>query len=227
DTSAIANWCHKHLEKLLTKEGATLLQPGYRSERERFIDQTTSALEVLTKQLQVSDVVTVNMEVQQDGNFIGGDLNGSIDLLATNSAGQEAVIDIKWAGYKSRKDKWVKRDYLQLAIYAHLRLQANGSYPALAYFFVNDQKLLSNDELFFPKSEVVSHQDKLTLGNYWQDIEKTWKWRRQQLDSGLIEVTVRGTEATDASNPDDGLTLPEHSDTYNDYSTLTGWEQDA
>jgi PD-(D/E)XK nuclease superfamily len=227
DIQEIASWGHKYLDPLLAEEGATLLQPGHRSERERFIDQTIFALQELTRQLQASNVVAVKMEDQQTGTFIGGNLNSSIDILAINNDGLEAVIDIKWAGYKGRKNKWIAQDYLQLATYAHLRRQANGSYPALAYFFIQDRKLLSNDGDFFPNSEVINNQDKLTLANYWHDIETTWKWRRQQLDNGLIEVTVQGTEATEKSNPDDGLTIPEHSDTYNEFSTLTGWEQQA
>ncbi len=223
----IASWSQKHLDKLLPEEGATFLQPGHRSEHERFIDQTISALEELTRQLQASNIVSVKMEDWQKGTFTGGKLSGSIDMLAINSNGLEAVMDIKWAGYKGRKNRWLSQDYLQLATYAHLRRQINGSYPALAYFFIQDRKLLSNDGGFFPNSEVINNQDKLTLANYWNDIETTWKWRRQQLDNGLIEVTVQGTEATEKSNPDNGLAIPEHSDTYNEYSTLTGWEQEA
>jgi len=227
DIKEIANWSQQYLDKLLAEEGATFLQSGHRSERERFTDQTVSALEELTRQLQASNIVAVRMEDWQKGTFTGGELSGSIDILAINSDDLEAVIDIKWAGYESRKKKWRAQDYLQLATYAHLRRQANGSYPTLAYFFIQDRKLLSNNGDFFPISEVISNQDKLTLASYWNDIETTWKWRRQQLDNGSIEVTVQGTEATEMSNPKDGLTIPEHSDTYNEYSTLTGWEQEA
>jgi len=227
DIKSIAPWGQIYMDKLLTKEGATLLQPGHRSERERFIDQAISALEELARQLLASKVVSVKMEDWQKGTFIGGNLSGSIDILAINGDGLEAVMDIKWAGYKGRKSKWIAQDYLQLATYAHLRRQAKGSYPALAYFFVQDRKLLSNDINFFPNSEVISNQDKMTLASYWNDIETTWKWRRQQLDDGLIEVTIQGTEATEKSNPDNGLVIPEHSDRYNEYSILTGWGQDA
>ena len=58
----------------------------------------------------------------------------------------------------------------------------------------------------------------------WQKMEKTWKWRRQQIDKGLIEVTVTGTESDEGSDAgEDALLIPETSDSFNDYWVLTGW----
>ena len=44
----------------------------------------------------------------------------------------------------------------------------------------------------------------------------------------MIEITVNGSETTDDSSPGEaGLPMPEHSDTFNDYAVLTGWEDNA
>ena len=55
-------------------------------------------------------------------------------------------------------------------------------------------------------------------------MKETWQWRRNQLDRGLIEVSVTGTEVvTDLQPSEEGLDIPETSDRFNDYKVLTGW----
>jgi len=223
--SDIDVWCREHFQTLLPTSGATLLLPGLRPERERFIDQCCTGLKELCHHLQSASVVSVTMEANQKGAFRGGQITGSIDVLAINDRGQEAVIDIKWAGYKGRRKKWSEGDYMQLATYAHLRKQATGSLPALGYFFIQDMKLLANDSDFFCSGELLESHDKLTLTQYWADIEDTWTWRREQMDTGLIEVSIKGTEQTDESQPEKGLVIPEASDQYSEFATLTGWEE--
>lgn len=227
EISQVKSWSSEQFEQLLPQSGATLLMPGHRMERERFTEQCGSALVELCQQLQSANVVSVEMELWQEGHFAGGLINGSIDILVKKKSGDEAVVDIKWAGYKKRKDRWSEGDYMQLATYAHLRKQAVGRYPVLGYFFINEQKLLSNNDEYFPQAELIADCDQITIASYWNDIENTWKWRRKQLDQGLIEVTVAGTEGTELSQPEQGLVIPECSDQYSDFTALTGWEQDA
>ena len=179
----------------------------------------------LVEHLQSAGVVGVQMELRQEGRFNGGNLNGFIDLLATRDDGQEAVIDIKWGGRKYRRDSLLANSYLQLATYAQLR-RDNGALhsPALSYFIVMDSHMLSLDHAFFPNAETLQPEDEENAAQYWQRVEHTWRWRKQQFDQGLIEVTVSGTEADNKSTPDEnGLELPEASDSFNDYRVLTGW----
>ena len=227
DCSGIEDWCEKALYALLPLSGSIMLLPGHRVERECFITQCAGALAQLCEQLQSAEVVKIAMESSQVGTFIGGELRGSIDLLATNVDGEEAVIDIKWSGYSYRKKSWEQGDYLQLLIYAQLRRQRTGKIPALAYFIVEDGQLLSNSVEYFPKAQIIPEVDNLAIAEYWMKLENTWKWRRQQIQQGRVEVTVSGTEATEDSRPDSGLEIPETSDTFNDYAALTGWGEDA
>ncbi|WGL16268.1 PD-(D/E)XK nuclease family protein [Microbulbifer bruguierae] len=227
DCSAVEDWCQKSLYALLPLSGSTMLLPGHRAERERFLMQCAGALAQLCEQLQAASVVKVAMESPQSGDFIGGQLRGSIDLLATNVDGHEAVIDIKWSGYKYRKQSWEEGNYLQLVTYAHLRRQITGRIPALAYFTVSERQLLSNSVEYFPKAQLVADVDNLAIAEYWKQLEDTWKWRREQLGMGRVEVTVSGTEPTEESQPDTGVDIPETSDTFNDYAALTGWEENA
>ena len=169
------------------------------------------------------------MELQQEGQYAGGKLNGSIDLLAARADGTEAVVDIKWGGKRYRRNALLANSYLQLATYAQLR-RNNGATqsPALGYFIVMDATMLSLDHSFFPNAEILKPDGEENAANYWQRFEHSWRWRKSQLDRGLVEVTVSQTEPTEDSTPaDDCLAIPTASDTFNDYRVLTGWGENA
>lgn len=229
DPGTTANWVDEHIRTLLQQEGALLLEAGRQAECERFITQVQDSLTTLVEHLQSAGVISVQMELWQEGRFAGGVLNGSIDLLATRADGSEAVIDIKWGGKKYRREALLANSYLQLATYAQLR-RNNGAVlsPALSYFIVMDSTLLSLNHTFFPNADILKPADDENAAQYWQRFEQSWHWRSKQFERGLIEVTVSGTELTDESEPGEHcLELPEASDRFNDYSVLTGWEENA
>lgn len=225
DTRGIDDWVDAYMPTLLQQEGAVLLEAGRQAECQRFITQAQESLTTLVEHLQSAGVVQVQMELHQDGLFAGGKLTGSIDLLATSADGREAVVDIKWGGKKFRRESLLANSYLQLATYAQLR-RHNGAelLPALSYFIVMDAHLLSLDHDFFPNAEILRPEGAESAAQYWLRFEQSWRWRKAQLDRGLVEVTVSETETTADSTPgDDGLPMPDASDRFNDYHVLTGW----
>ncbi|MBK6740472.1 MAG: PD-(D/E)XK nuclease family protein [Haliea sp.] len=229
NTGAIDSWVDTHIRTLLQQEGALLLEAGRQAECERFITQVQDSLTTLVEHLKDASVASVQMELGQEGQFAGGLLNGSIDLLATRSDGTEAVVDIKWGGRNYRRKSLLANSYLQLATYAQLR-RGNGAAqsPALSYFIVMDSTMLSLGHAFFPNAEILQPGSEENAAQYWQRFERTWQWRKQQFDRGLVEVTVSDTEPTADSIPDDDcLDMPEASDAFNDYSALTGWGSNA
>lgn len=229
NTVAIDSWVDAHIRTLLQQEGALLLEAGRQAECERFITQVQDSLTTLVEHLKDASVASVQMELGQEGRFAGGQLNGSIDLLATRSDGTEAVVDIKWGGRNYRRKSLLANSYLQLATYAQLR-RGNGAAqsPALSYFIVMDSTMLSLGHAFFPNAEILQPGSEENAAQYWQRFERTWQWRKQQFDRGLVEVTVSDTEPTADSIPDDDcLEMPEASDAFNDYSALTGWGSNA
>ena len=183
----------------------------------------------LVAHLQQAGVVAVAMEQELQGSFSGGRLTGSIDLLALGADGREAVVDIKWGGRKYRRQSLLDGSFLQLAVYAQLRRAAGVSQsPCLSYFIVSDAHMLSLNHTFFPAAEIVAPPADAGPEEYWHRFEHTWRWRRQQFDRGLIEVTVTGTEPdTDSSPGEDGLPMPATSDSFSDYRALTGWDDNA
>jgi len=223
----VSDWVMAHFDELLKKEGAVLLMPGRRSECEYFKQQSVLALKGLVEQLQAARVVQVLMEEPQEGSFVGGELNGSIDLLTINAEGVEAVIDIKWGGSKYRRDSLRQDDYLQLATYARLRKEKTGNWPELGYYLITEHLLLTTSLDYFPKGEQVVSESGESTAAYWKRAEQTWQWRWDQVERGLIEVTVSGTEPNIESQPGEyGLIIPESNDRYNDFSALTGWRDE-
>ncbi|MEA3413720.1 MAG: PD-(D/E)XK nuclease family protein [Pseudomonadota bacterium] len=229
DLERIPEWTDDHLPALLTEEGALLLEPGRQAECERFITVVKDSLKTLVDHLLQAGVVQVDTEIWQEGHFTGGRLNGFIDLLATTAEGREAVVDIKWGGNRYRRESLIQGSYLQLATYAQLRLAAGASScPELSYYIVLDTHMLSLDHGFFPEAERIVPDTQENPARFWQRFEHTWRWRKSQFNQGLVEVTIAGTEPTADSQPgEEGLLLPDASDSFNDYRVLTGWEDDA
>ncbi len=220
----IPAWVDEQAPTLLRQEGALLLEAGRQAECEQFVADLQLALEALLRHLQQAGVVRVEMELQQQGAFAGGQLQGVIDLLATDGDGREAIVDIKWGGRRYRRESLLAGSYLQLATYSQLR-RTGGAPPHLSYFIVENAHMLNVDHDFFPEGERVVPQDRESPEQYWRRCEFTWQWRRAQLEQGLVEVTVAGTEPDERSQPGErGLLLPKASDAFNDYAALTGWE---
>jgi hypothetical protein len=120
--------------------------------------------------------------------------------------------------------------HLQLAVYAHLRKQMTKSpqWPPQAYFVIEDAQVLAQDNGAFPKAVLYPADNGETTQDLWRRFEATWKWRRAQLDKGLVEVTVEGTEPDgDSDPPENGLVFQDVYNRFNDYPVFTGWGEDA
>ena len=84
--------------------------------------------------------------------------------------------------------------------------------------------MLAQNTDYFPEAIEIKPNTDENHAVIWQKMKKTWEWRRKQLDNGLIEVTVGGTEADIHSDPgEDALVIPKSNDDFNDYKVLTSW----
>jgi hypothetical protein len=230
DEKQIRQWLKGNIPVLLEQEGAVLLGPGQSVEREAFIRTAQRALPALVAALKAAGVKSVAVESRESGKFIGGRLNGYLDMLLTGAGGREIVLDIKWGGYRYRMADLKKNLHLQLAIYAYLRKQRTKStdWPPQAYFIIEDARILAQDDEAFPAAALYPADSGETTKDLWKRFEATWKWRRTQLDKGRVEVPVEGTEPDGNSNPPaNGLAFEDDYNRFNDYPVLTGWGEDA
>lgn len=224
DLSKIDLWTEETLPELLKQEGAILLEEGAFRECVEFQNIMKLAMNSLVKQMVAAGLSATETEKWEEAQFIGGSLQGSIDILAKTPNGKDVIIDIKYGGLPYRREELEKSQYLQLATYDRL----NGGEPYLSYFIIRNAQILNLAHDFFKDGERVDPELGLTPDDYWSNIELMWSHREKALKNGYIEVPVEGTEPNERSAPDGiALELPETNDAFSDYTALTGWETGA
>ncbi len=217
-------WIDTKFSEILTSCGANLLLPGRGTEREELLETGKQAAWALIAHLKSAEVVDIRMEKHLEADFFGGTLGGYIDMLVTNRHGKQAVIDLKLGGLPYRRKELSENKHLQLATYAYLHQKRSGQWPDQAFFILRNGLLLAQDASFFSDALLCSPGEGEDTLSLWLEFEQTWKWRRKQLNQGLIELTVQGTEADDNSAaPDEGVMVEAFNDRFNDFSALTGW----
>lgn len=228
DANQAKRWARDNAAFLIEQQGAVLLTPGRQAEKEHFIGTVSNALTTLVNHLQAARVTSVAMETELNAQFPGGKLGGTVDLIATKATGEVAILDLKWGGFKRRQQMLAEGNYLQLAIYGQLLKQNQDKWPALGYFIVSDARLAVLATDFFPDAVIEQPVNGENLLEFWQRVVETWTWRRTQLEQGLVEVPVTGTEPDELSDPGEfGLPMPETFDQYDDYGALTGWSRES
>jgi hypothetical protein len=221
-------WFEPAFNTLIADEGAILLMPGRSEDLASFRRKLCFAMQQLRAQFIAAKVIKVEPEVTLTGQFVGGIIGGFADLLLTRSDGQQAIVDMKWAGGKKYPEKLANNRHLQLAIYGELQRQKTGQWPRLAYFILNSAELLATDQDFFPQARLIKKKAEVAdegAAHLWQRFLISWQWRRQQLDQGLIEVALE--ESAEPNAPEDGMALDHLNSNYNDYLVLAGWGDDA
>lgn len=222
---ALKAWFPRQFEVVVAEEGAVLLMPGRRADYERLRAVLGRALEEIQRQFGAAGVVLVEPERDLAGKFPGGDLEGQADLVVRNKSGQRAIVDMKWAGANYNQDRLAKNRHLQLAIYAEMLRQETGARPQVSYFILEGSRLLAPDTGFFPEGRPVQSGSSGATPPLWEQFVTAWKWRRSQLDAGMIEVAIDDIDPTpESEGPPDALKPEELREAYNEYRWLVGWE---
>lgn len=221
--AAFSGWFHPAFNELISQEGAVLLMPGRQEELASFKRKLQYAMAQLRSQLRAAGVITAFTEVKLEGHYVGGQISGFSDLLLTRGDGQKAILDLKW-GSKSYQDKLAANRHVQLAIYGELVRQQTGQWPKLAYFSLSTGDLLATDSDYFPKAKQVRKLKQVAeegSPHLWQRFLKTWRWRREQIERGEIEVVLQVHD--DDLPPEDALAAEVLNPKYNEFLALAGW----
>lgn len=219
-------WFAGTFDRLVTEEGAILMQPGRRSDLEGFRIKLLRSVRELRRQLSAAKVTAVTPEMELTGSYQGGKLIGYADIVARKADGSTGIIDMKWAGMKKYPEKLRANRALQLAIYGYLLRQGKGAWPALAYFIMEAGKLLATGQDWFPKAQVVRNETGENTAQLWERFLVTRRWRKEQFQRGLYEVVLDGIpEEPDSTPPKKGLEIEFLSEDYNSCLVLAGWEE--
>lgn len=221
-------WFETHFPQLITEQGATFLMPGRSADLAGFRHRLHRAMSELRRHLALANVHTATPEQTVEGHFTGGTLAGYADLVLerdSRSGADRAIVDMKWSGFKKYSQKLAKNRHLQLAIYAELLRQKAGAWPALAYFILDEARLLAPDDQMFAQARQVKAETDETAAHLWQRFLASYAWRREQLEAGRIEVALEGIPEDEESVPPEEAIAPEYlNESYNDYLCLAGWE---
>ena len=224
----LQDWFAARFPQLIAEQGATLLMPGRRADLAGFRYRLHRAMAELRRQLASAKVRSVTPEKAVEGAFCGGELAGYADLVLERddrSGAGQAIIDMKWSGFKKYSEKLTDNRHLQLTIYAELLRQKTGEWPALAYFILDEARLLAPGDQAFPQARPCPAKEGENAAQLWQRFLVSWAWRRRQLDAGRVEVALDGISEDDDSVPPPDAIAPEYlNEAYNEYLCLAGWE---
>lgn len=209
------------LDGLLVTEGAVLRLPGRDADRRKLLDRCARAAHLLQETLRLGGWSIIGFEHALDGSFAGGPLEGRLDVALERDDGRRAVIDMKWGSRKYRLADLTKNTALQLALYAHLFARDGEPWPATAFLVLDPPSLLSLDRDAFPNALHVDGAG--SAADLWAAVAPTWRWRRAQLDRGLVEVTAAGTDRDGDSSPPPDCRLTEDECHFNEHASLTGF----
>ena len=224
-TEAIHAWLEAKLPPLLAAEGAVLLERGRGVDRQFVTSTLERALLRLIEHFNSARIVNVETEQHEQAPSQGEMLQGDIDLLLTDDAGRQIVMDAKWGSERYRINEMEANRHLQLATYAYLHRATTGAnrWPYPAYYIITTGNVLAPDHGVFPEAIVQTSAAGGTTEDLWAQSEITRAWRREQLANGQIEVNVAGTAPTERSAPPPGgLDTRTDPDRFDDFGWLTG-----
>ncbi len=221
----ISQWIEATSEDLLKKEGATLLLYGREPERKVFLQKVKSAAWNLISMLRSNDWTVLATEKALEGHFVGMPVRGKADLVLQRG-NELAIIDLKWGGLTKRKELIKNEEDLQLVLYAHL-LPPEGQWPHTAYFILETGKLVARNNVAFKEATLAGKgQDDHAevCQRIFERMEKTFAWRLEQLQNGLLEIRTERTsnelEEIHAAFLADLLEMKREDARWDDYRTL-------
>lgn len=224
---AFASWFETAFTELITQDGASLLMAGQGAELMRFRHLLQRSLLALRSGLRQIGCGRLQTERCLEGMFSGGRLVGFSDLEAERPGNGRLLVDLKWSGQKSHGERLGRNGHLQLALYAELLAQQTGNAPDVLYFIFDTARFLAQEAGIMPDADLFLSRNGEGTSELWQRFNETWRWRRQQLDHGAVEVVFDDIPATAESQPPPGcMDLEVLDPAYNEYRTLAGFGAD-
>lgn len=213
------------LKTLLSTEGAVFLLPVHVSELQTLITKLKRAAWAMAGHIKDNGWTVVGTEYGVKGKLGKQDLEGSVDLLLEKPDESLAVVDLKWGRTKYLRDKLRENRATQLALYAHM-LKSKMKMPHVAYFSFSEAVLIAPDHKAFKSARLAEIPMGESLETLIATMNKTFNFRRSQLNSNSIEVPVTGTVLDpEIQIPEDVLVDQKRESNPAEYRALVGWEE--
>jgi ATP-dependent helicase/nuclease subunit B len=197
-----------------------LFLPGNDSQRGRVRMVATRTARELYRLMRDARLSVRATEQQRSGKAFGTAFEGRVDLVLGDPP---RILDLKWAGVTRREQALERGTALQLAAYAFLEGQADESFPPVAYFIMERQRLLTTDATAFDGAEQI---DGPSPRETWQMLVAThaeaWaRVQRGQLDAPGV-VLEDGDKPREAAEVVDGRIVVPPGCGYCDFAALCG-----
>ena len=177
--------------RALVRKGALLLLPEYHLEMERLRYKLRECVGKLTTIIQENGLIVIQCEQKEEqdlGLENGVIVQGFIDMILQDKAGNDVVFDLKWASKKDKfKDILEKNRALQLAIYKAMLMKHENHSQSVrtAYFVMPYGKLLSTDDFIGENVELITpdiQADVIT------QLRNGYAKRVEEINEGRIET---------------------------------------
>jgi hypothetical protein len=206
------------------QEGATLLLYGREPDKNRFLNQVKKAVWSLIVLLKSNDWKVLHTEYDLQGSFVNLPVKGKADLILVRGE-EHAIVDLKWRGLNSRKEMIKNNEDLQLVMYANL-FPPEDYWAHTAYFIMQEGKVVARNKYAFKEAIVAGNdmEHKAANAQIYGLMEKTYTWRMNQINQGLLEIRTKNTaselDALYAADAFDILEMKTENARYDDYRGL-------
>lgn len=189
----LTNQYENVLQEVTKEKGGILLLRENTVELRLFHDNLLENLHSLLRIIKANNLTALSREQYIGGNIglLDGDndpkVNGFIDMLLEDRDGNIVIFDFKWTSSKTWHKKLLEENAsIQLAIYKHMiELTMKRNVAATAYFtmpyhqmFTTSERLRGDDVVIVQPTDTSPLLPKIV---------NSYRFRRQQLESGLIE----------------------------------------
>lgn len=187
----VNNHYEEELSRALSKKGALLLLPEHHLDRERLRYRFRSCVNKLATIIQENGLTVIQCEQkeEQDLDFEGGIiLQGYIDMLLRDKAGNDVVFDLKYVSKKDKYESVLKNNRaIQLAIYKAM-LEKHDPAPKsvrTAYFVMPYGILFSTDDFCGENCRYISPRIQSEL---MPQLRNGYAERVKEINNGRIET---------------------------------------
>ena len=188
-------------DKMVETKGAILLLQENAIERRQLFENLRECIDHLIDIIEKDNLHVAACEMQLDGNTFGTpddetpSMHGYADMVLARENGQHVIFDFKWTTSKSYYQGLLKKNRSsQLAIYAELlsELTDDQALPT-AYFLMPLGRLFSTVEFKSYWANRIELADDAVEGNIINKIVASYRYRRDEIMSGKIEMGEGGS----------------------------------
>ena len=188
-------------DKMVETKGAILLLQENAIERRQLFENLRECIDHLIDIIEKNELHVAACEMQLNGNTFGTpddetpSMHGYADMVLARENGQHVIFDFKWTTSKSYYQGLLKKNRSsQLAIYAELlsELTDDQALPT-AYFLMPIGRLYSTEEFKSYWANRIELADDAVEGNIINKIVASYRYRRDEIMSGKIEMGEGGS----------------------------------